>query len=289
MMIDLPEEALLDAVAIDPRGAASILQEFATNQAAVLRPGLLDDICGKVNLAPQHFRNLLDALIGSGALVKDGDGISLGISSDDARRHAAVLRGVAYCKYRHKDANSVELTLSPPAHPSRLMELLPKSNFSWAGLFYTTDSLAELASEARRRFVIASPFIDSDGLDWVESLFKATQKHPVQRTLVIRGVKDEDKLLMLAREPGLTRLGVTVYRYYIKHDPAVRPIGYESFHAKLLLADDDKAYVGSSNMTSASRDYSMECGVIVRGPGARPVAALVDTILKISQPWSMAR
>lgn len=288
MTIDLPEEALLDAVAIDPRGAASILQEFANIQATVLRTGLLDDVCGKANLAPQHFRNLLHALIGSGALVIDGDGVRLDISRDDARRHAAVLRGVAYCKYRHKDANSVEITLSPPAHPSRLMELLPKSNFSWAGLYYTTDSLVELAGEARRRFVIASPFIDSDGLDWVESLFEATQRHVVHRTLVIRGVKDADKVLMRSREPTLRRLGVNVFKYYIEHDPATRPIGYESFHAKLLLADDDKAYVGSSNMTSASRDYSMECGVVVRGPGARPVAALVDTILRISQPWSTA-
>ncbi|MGD9668846.1 MAG: phospholipase D-like domain-containing protein [Hyphomicrobiaceae bacterium] len=288
MTIDLPEEALLDAVAFDPRAAALVLQEFAAAHTPVMRAGLLDDICAKTNLSPQHYRKLLEALMAAGALRRHPEGLSLAISPENVRRHAAVLRGAAYARYRHRDSNLVEITLSPPAHPSRLMELLPKSNFSWAGLYHTTDSLAQLASEAVRRFVIASPFIDREGLDWVESLFAATTKRPVQRTLIVRGMKEADKLQLQARERAFRELGVSVFRYYIEHDPAVRPAGYESFHAKLLLADDDKAYVGSSNMTSASRDYSMECGVIIRGPGAKPVAALVDTILRISQPWGPA-
>jgi len=286
MKIDLPEEALLDAVAFDPRAAAFILQEFAAAQAPVLRTGLLDDICTKACLPPQHYRELLAALTAAGALRRHPDGFSLAISPEDARRHAAVLRGAAYAKYRHRDSNLIEITLSPPAHPSRLMELLPKSNFSWAGLYHTTDSLAQLAGEAARRFVIASPFIDKEGLDWVESLFAATTKQPVQRTLIVRGAKQADELNLQARERAFRELGVRIFRYYSEHNPAVRPAGYESFHAKILLADDDKAYVGSSNMTSASRHYSMECGVIVRGPGAKPVAALVDTIVSISQPWN---
>ncbi|MFM9850252.1 MAG: phospholipase D-like domain-containing protein [Hyphomicrobiaceae bacterium] len=285
MKLDLPEEALLDAVSFDPRGAALMLQQLATAQVSIARAGLLDDMRGGANLSPQRFQDLLEALIGAGAISRSPDGVSLAITQGDALRHAAVLRGAAYAKYRHRDSNSVEITLSPPAHPSRLMEVLPKSGFSWAGLYHTTDSLAELASQARRRFVIASPFIDKEGMDWVESLFDATAKHPIQRILIIRGREAEDEYLLRERSKALHDRGVSVLRYDIEHDRAVRPLGYESFHAKLMLADDDKAYVGSSNMTRYSRDYSMECGVVIRGPGAAPVAALIDAIIRISKPW----
>ncbi|WP_439542591.1 phospholipase D-like domain-containing protein [Hyphomicrobium sp.] len=285
MKIDLPEEALLDAVSFDTRGAALLLQQLATAQVSIVRAGLLDDMRGVANLSPQRFRDLLEALIGAGAISRSQDGVSLAISREDALRHAAVLRGASYAKYRHRDSNSVEITLSPPAHPSRLMERLPKGGFSWAGLYHTTDSLAELASQARRRFVIASPFIDKEGMDWVESLFDATAKHPIQRILIIRGRDAEDELLLRRHNASLYSRSVTVLRYDIEHDRAVRQLGYESFHAKIMLADDDKAYVGSSNMTRASRDYSMECGVVVRGPGAKPVAALVEAIIGICKPW----
>jgi phosphatidylserine/phosphatidylglycerophosphate/cardiolipin synthase-like enzyme len=46
--------------------------------------------------------------------------------------------------------------------------------------------------------------------------------------------------------------------------------GYETFHAKVLLADDDEAYVGSANMTKWSFEQSLELGVLVRGRAARP-------------------
>lgn len=48
-----------------------------------------------------------------------------------------------------------DITLSPPASPSRLMDTLPKAGFSWARLFDTKDSLIELTSRAQRRFVMA--------------------------------------------------------------------------------------------------------------------------------------
>ena len=71
--------------------------------------------------------------------------------------------------------------------------------------------------------------------------------------------------------------------YSIAHDPSLRTPTVETFHAKILLADDDKAYIGSANMTRWSRDFSMERGVILRGPSVRPVATLVDAVLGVSE------
>src|ERR1039457_6171290 len=113
--------------------------------------GLLADIARNENLPTHRLQPLLAALCASGLVSADSDGFVLAVDGEEALRHAAVLRGVAYAQYRHRDANQVEITLSPPAHPSRLMEILPKKGFSWTRLFDTKDSLIELASQAERR------------------------------------------------------------------------------------------------------------------------------------------
>ena len=89
--------------------------------------------------------------------------------------------------------------------------------------------------------------------------------------------------MLRENELQLPPWNVNILSYAISHDPALRSPAAETFHAKIILADDDKAYIGSSNMTRWSRDFSMECGVILRGPCVKPVATLVEAMIKISE------
>ena len=166
------------------------------------------------------------------------------------------------------------------------MEVLPTQGFSWTRLYNTKDSLIELASQADQRLVIVSPFLDGEGLDWIGQLFESTGKKSIKRTLIVRG-RDETETETLAKHSAdLAARNVDLLTYAISHAPSLRSPAIETFHAKILLADVDKAYVGSANMTRWSRDFSMECGVIIRGPSVRPLATLVDAMIKISNHWS---
>jgi phosphatidylserine/phosphatidylglycerophosphate/cardiolipin synthase-like enzyme len=81
--------------------------------------------------------------------------------------------------------------------------------------------------------------------------------------------------------PTLNEMGVRLLNYLL---PAGD--GYETFHAKVVVADADQAYVGSANMTKYAR-HSMELGVVLRGRSARAVAALVRAVEHISLPIRM--
>ena len=225
---------------------------------------------------------LLAALCNAGLTQTARDGYVLLVEPGEALQHAAILRGVAYAQYRHRDENQVEVTLSPLARPSRLMEVLPKQGFSWARLYDTKDSLIELASQAQQRFTIISPFLDAEGLEWIGHLFEASTRNPVERTLIVRGRDEKETEVLRAHRLMLAAWNVRIATYAITHDPGVRSPSLETFHAKILLADTDKAYIGSANMNRWSRDYSMECGVIIRGPCVKPVATLVDAMTSIS-------
>lgn len=282
-MASIPEEAVVDAVLFDSLGAATLLTLFAERPGAPISANLLVEICRDRNISSQRVHGLAGALERTGVLRLDASGFSLAVSPDEAARHAAVLRGVGYAQYRQQDANRVEITLSPPAQPSRLMEVLPKQGFSWARLYHTKDSLIELASLARKRLVIVSPFLDSDGIEWIGQLFEATSKVNLDRTLIVRGRDKGVRAALETHAATLAAWNANVLSYAIVHDPGTRSPSIETFHAKIVLADSDKAYVGSSNMTLSSRDISMECGVIVEGPGVKPVATLVDAISLISE------
>lgn len=285
MNASVPEEAVADAVVSDPLVAATLLVHLANRNSLSIRAGLLDDVARNQNITSQKLESILEALLGAGLLSQMQDGIGLAVPKSDALRYAAVLRGVAYAQYRQRDANQVEITLSPPAHPSRLMEMLPKQGFSWTRLYHTKDSLIELASQAEKRLVIVSPFLDREGIEWIGQLFEATERKSIQRIMIVRG-RDQAEIEVLRKHGSqLSARGVDILSYAISHDPALRNPAIETFHAKILLADGNEAYIGSANMTRWSRDFSMECGVILRGPCVRPVATLVEAMIKIGNPY----
>lgn len=277
----IPEEALLDLVLNEPLPAARLIEVFAELSPIRLSRDLLDDIRLELGLTPGSFAAALGALQKAGTLEAEGDGYRITAPRETCLTHAALLRGAVYARYRHKDRNSVEITLSTPAHPSRLVELLSPQTFSWSGLYHTTDSLAALVQAAQQRFVIASPYVDEEGLRWVEALCRHSRVG-VKRTLLVRGIDDESVCALQRWSERLAGLNVTVVQYCIPRSGS----GYESFHAKMLLADSDSAYIGSANMNRPSRGYSLECGVVVRGPGARPVATLIEAMMGLSRPWS---
>ena len=285
MNASIPEEAIVDAVLVDPLAAAALLVHLANCDSLSIRKVLLDDVARGQNITSQKLDLVLAGLLEPGLLSQTEQGISLTVSKADALRYAAVLRGVAYARYRQRDSNQIEITLSPPAHPSRLMEMLPKQGFSWTRLYDTKDSLIELTSQAERRLVIVSPFLDKEGLEWIGQLFGATEKKPIKRTMILRGRDQEEGDVLRGNELQLPPWNVNILGYAISHDPALRNPSIETFHAKIILADDDKAYIGSSNMTRSSRDCSMECGVILRGPCVKPVATLVEAMIRIGNPW----
>jgi phosphatidylserine/phosphatidylglycerophosphate/cardiolipin synthase-like enzyme len=123
---------------------------------------------------------------------------------------------------------------------------------------------------------VLSPFLDEAGAANLVGLFGATSPE-VRRILVTRckdGVVPEALQAVMAT---LTGLKVQVHNYWLP-----RPSGYETSHAKVVLSDGCRAYVGSANMTFASLAVSMELGTVVSGKSAQKVENVLDAILEIA-------
>nr|WP_295884557.1 phospholipase D-like domain-containing protein [uncultured Devosia sp.] len=222
----------------------------------------------------------LAGMVECGVLEMTGHGVRAAMGAASLREYALVLRGVAHGKHMRRDANEIEVVLTPPARPSRLMEVLPNFGPAWAALEHTNDSLIALATRATKKFVIVSPFVDPEGIDWIDSLFAAVGPS-VHKVLIVRG--DEQISSLRSERDRVARWTAELRTFSISHKRADRELPIETFHAKIVLSDASSAYVGSANMSRWSRDTTLECGMVVRGPAVRSIASLVEAMMSVGK------
>lgn len=169
--------------------------------------------------------------------------------------------------------------ITTPARPSRIAAALEAQGLAHVGMTPTRDGFVALAKRAKQSLVVASPFLNRDGLDWAFDLF---DEAPVtQKILIVRGLGQTAVLLRTRRQEIVMQRGISVLDYCV---PMIEGIGYETFHAKIVLADEVEAYVGSANMLI--NDFqSVEFGVVVEGGPVIEIAALVRAMREVCRPF----
>ena len=203
------------------------------------------------------------------------------------KRLALALNAVDhYIRFVHQDSTTVQVVLTKPPAPSALERKLSEMGWRTADIEPTEHAFQSMVSAAIRRVVVMTPFFDGKGAIWLQELFSAV-KPGVEQVLVLRTLespKKEDCPVGYDDIASWLRdRGVRVMNYSL---PRSNTFGRETFHAKVVLCDSDTAYLGSSNMTSASLEHSMEMGVALKGRAATDVAIVVDAVMKAAQPWA---
>lgn len=184
-----------------------------------------------------------------------------------------------YLSELHEDTDRVEVVLSAPPNPSKVTKELESQLRGRWGLLDTREMLSVIAEAAQYRLAILSPFVDEEGVSVLLRLFGGT-KVGVRRQLILRKEKGVSwPAAFVVAKDAFDALGVESYGYWLEKEGP----GNETFHAKVVLADDAIAYVGSSNMTHWSFNYSLELGLKVSGQAAGRLGDVVNAIINVSE------
>jgi hypothetical protein len=188
---------------------------------------------------------------------------------------ASFLDGAAAMRAIMPDEGMATTVVTMPPSPSVIGAALPATGMAYAALVPTKTTFERLADAAAGSFTIMTPFLNDDGLDFAIDLFRRTRAR--RRHLIVRR-SGTTRASVDRGWNDLRQLDVDVLSYRL-------PVagGYETFHAKVLLADQDLAYVGSANMTAFAR-HSMELGILTDGRAARVVASIVRGVERIATP-----
>lgn len=198
------------------------------------------------------------------------------------RRLAWMLQGASnYVESVHRDTDKVEVVLTKPTRPSELERALREAGFEQIGLVATGEMFPAMASGAATHFTVMTPFLDIAGAELLSQMFNRC-KPAVERRLILRSTPNGLPDGFAAISERLRQLGVRLFDYRLERDGG----GFETFHAKVVLADRDWAYVGSTNLNQWSISYSMELGVSLRGRAAGRIARVVDAVMRIAKRLS---
>jgi hypothetical protein len=192
----------------------------------------------------------------------------------------ALLQGAGAMRRSMGPEVRAEAVVTMPSGPSRLAEELPKLGIAHVGMAATSEAFLRLARSAQRTLTVASPFLNDEGVSWALALFAETPA--VNRHLIVRARQATRDVLFL-RHSEFHSLGVRVFDYAV---PSPDGEGFETFHAKVVLADDATAYVGSANMLVHGRQ-PLELGIMLQGGPVPEIAAVVRAIRQVAQPIAL--
>jgi hypothetical protein len=238
------------------------------------------ELAGRIGLvSDEQVAIVRRSLVETGHAKQVGFSTALVVPTSLLERAAVNLEGIAMYQRVHKDRDAVRLVITEPGEKSALRNELTRRHAIPPSVFQTTDALINLARGAKRQFIVLVPFIDDEGADFLLTLFSLCAE-TVQRCLICRPLSEAHcGPAFRRRSEAFASLGVSVYEYAL---PAALPSGRETFHAKVVLADDSAFYVGSSNLMGSALERSLECGVIVHGESARHLNNVLDAVRAVS-------
>jgi hypothetical protein len=267
-----------------PGTAARLLEGLAS-----LGPGAwpLEQICqaSTSGTDPGYASQVLAGLATTGlcAAIAADDSWLCEYAPAELQRLAHVLNGADHFRRMRLNPVAIELAVTMPLAPSHLEKELAAMLGRPGGFLTTSAAFSRLAQAASRRLVVMTPFIDAGGFRWLRRVFEATRAE-CERIVVLRNTDQYTVELGVEHVDWLRALQVSVRDYHLSHSAAAgRALPIETFHAKLIIADDALAYVGSANLLNSSEGLSLETGLLVEGGAAAQVARLVDAVLRVAR------
>lgn len=259
--VDLPADSVQSARSLVDAAQLGVTEEGATRELLERSVGL-----GLVEATPAGFK------------PRNGAHARL-------QRLAFALHAVEhYRSFVHRDATVAQVVLTKPPRPSVLEQKLSALGWRTTNLEPTEHAFHGMVRAAQRRVVVMTPFFDSTGAAWLQELLSYASPS-VERTLILRSLEGNTRrdypFGFDAISQWLKVQGIRVFNYSIPRMDG----GRETFHAKAVLCDRSAAYLGSSNVTAASLEHSMEMGVVLEGHAAAGVAEVIDAVLAAATPW----
>lgn len=281
------ERAVLAGLADKADLAAALLEAWADLPADSLQSARSLVDAAQLGVTEEGAtRELLERSVGLGLLEATPAGFKpRNAAHTRFPRLAFALHAVEhYQSFVHRDATVAQVVLTKPPKPSVLEQKLSALGWRTTDLEPTEHAFHGMVRAAQRRVVVMTPFFDSIGAAWLKELLSYVSPG-VERTLILRslenGARKDYPFGFDTISPWLKAQGVRVFNYSIPRMDG----GRETFHAKAVLCDRNAAYLGSSNMTAASLEHSMEMGVVLEGRAAAGVAEVIDAVLTAATPW----
>lgn len=151
----------------------------------------------------------------------------------------------------------------------------PFESFNRVDLPKIFPRLIRLINSADSELLITNPYFDQETMQEINKPLAYAEKHGVEIKMLLRSdeVPEEPSALIETLKHGELR----------KFGGRERDKKY-FLHSKLLIADGERAYIGSANLTTTSLGANSEIGVIIDGEEIKEVKKYFDILWDEAKP-----
>lgn len=163
------------------------------------------------------------------------------------------------------------------------------------GMSQLLSAIASEVKDATDSIVIVAPFFEGTGLERLREVLADAVSRGVELTIITRYLSDVDshnrsvigEFVESLEDQSDTADRVRTVDYTVWDDSVpdgerrqdgARPAF--TLHAKVIVFDDDTAYLGSANVTDYGFDRYLELGVLLRGPPVSRFRDLCNSLLE---------
>jgi len=183
------------------------------------------------------------------------------------------------------EKDNVCISITPPKAISLSIKKIINKN----GFISTDLAFKKVISNAQNKIRIASPFLqknvkDENSLPDLEEIILAAYRRGCKFIILSREVnnkrfKDLNWLVDLSKRNGYEDK-LEIFDYYKSKKDGML---YSSNHAKLLIADNNMAYIGSAELRLNSLYRNFEVGLVLEGPSVIGLTEIFDCMINNSQ------
>lgn len=293
----------LDAALAISELVSGDIETIRSIQGFLLRAGVDEiefsprDIAEGINLSPTKSRDLCRQLTSIGAakqLTSPPDPLNAGYHCDEeisaSILETAILatRILSRFNERSQPSPTVQPLATLPKDPS-FKDVTPQDfGFEWL-----MPSLSSAINQSTESIQILMPFFETDGFAKLESELIAALERGVAVTVVGRYLSDREShnwrvltaFVDRCREEGvsLSHLSLIDYTQWEPEEEADESQDGDqpsfTLHAKVMVFDEESAYIGSANVTDYGFERYLELGLLLRGPPVTHFAEIISFLL----------
>lgn len=177
------------------------------------------------------------------------------------------------------------IAITYPAYDNRG---IPAKSLYNNSIISILQSFQKIIYEAKKRIIILSPYIEDNGLKYLQDLLISKLQAGVEITIIVRELEEKsnrrDRLIRWIKDNFHGYTNFIIYNYhYVSNNGHID----STCHAKVIVSDNHIAYIGSADIRSRAFNLNLEMGTIHSGYNARVIAFLMENIIEISTPYKL--
>lgn len=179
--------------------------------------------------------------------------------------------------------NTIKYVVTQPDYIKEVEQAAANASL-WGGSLF--DAISNIIRNSTTSIDIINPYWSVNSVERLLKGFENRKIHFRILTLMTDNTKSKNMVAINAFVKRVQNAGSTIEIFSPTEDQVASTDAIAPIHAKLIICDNNVAYIGSANLSKGGLQNGLEIGAIHKGPALKPLIKYVQWLFKHSARYS---